>query len=119
MVHATTRIVTRPENHDQAFAILYSLAQRIKVESGCITCRVYEDTHEDSSLLLDEMWESEEDLNRHIRSDEYRNVLFVMEMAVEEPEIRFETVLQVTGMDTIEKERTGSRLGRSEEDEDE
>jgi quinol monooxygenase YgiN len=108
MIHATIRIVTSPENHDEAFAILYSMAQHIRVESGCIACRVYQNAHEDRALLFEEIWKSEEDLNRHIRSDEYRHVLLVVEMAVEKPEIRFETVSHVTGMETIEKVRAGS-----------
>ena len=107
MIHSTIRIVTRPDHQDEAFAILCSMAQRIRVESGCISCRVYQNTHEDRALLFEEIWMNEEDLNRHIRSDGYRNVLLVMEMAVEKPEIRFETVSNVTGMETIEQARSG------------
>ena len=105
MIHSTIRIVTKPENQDEAFAILYSMAQRIRVESGCVSCRVYQNAHEDRALLFEEIWMNEERLKRHIRSDEYRNVLFVMEMAMEKPEIRFETVSHVTGMETIEQAR--------------
>jgi quinol monooxygenase YgiN len=109
MIHATIRIITSPENQDEAFTILYSMAQYIRVESGCIACRVYQNAHEDRALLFEEIWKSEEELKRHIRSDEYRNILLVVEMAVEKPEIRFETVSHVTGMETIEKARASIR----------
>ena len=105
MIHSTLRIVTDPLKMAEAFAILLAMAERIRVMSGCISCRVYRDAQEDRSLMFEEIWKCEEDLNRHIRSDEYRNVLLVVEMAVEKPEIRFETVSQVTGMETIEKAR--------------
>ena len=34
----------------------------------------------------------------------------VMEMAVEKPEIRFETISSLTGLETIEKLRSGSEI---------
>jgi len=42
-------------------------------------------------------------------ADEYRKVLLVMEMALEPPEIKFETVSCSTGVETIEKARGASR----------
>jgi quinol monooxygenase YgiN len=108
MIHSTLRIVTDPAKLAEAFAILLSMAERIRVMSGCIACRVYRDAQEQSSLMFEEIWKNEEDLNRHIRSEEYRNVLLVAEMAVEKPEIRFETVSLVTGMETIEKVRSSA-----------
>ena len=43
-------------------------------------------------LVLEEVWRSEEDLDLHLRSEEYRNLLLVLEMALEQPEIRFDTI---------------------------
>jgi quinol monooxygenase YgiN len=109
VIHSTLRIVTHPAKREEAFAILRSMAERTRVESGCISCRVYRDAQEDRSLMFEEIWKNEEDLNRHIRSEDYRNVLLVVEMAVEKPEIRFETVSHVTGIETIEKARTDAQ----------
>jgi quinol monooxygenase YgiN len=111
MIHSTLRIVTNSAQWEEAFSILRSMAERTRVESGCISCRVYRDVHEDRSLMFEEIWKNEEDLNRHIRSDDYRNILLVVEMSVEKPELRFETVSHVTGMETIEKARTGRISG--------
>ena len=105
MIHSTVRIVTGAEKREEAFAILRSMAERTRVKSGCITCRIYRDAQEEHSIMLEEIWKDEEDLNRHLRSDEYRNVLLVMEMAVEQPEIRFETISRTNGIEIIEKAR--------------
>jgi hypothetical protein len=43
--------------------------------------------------------------NLHLRSDEYRNLLLILEMALEQPEIRFDTISGSTGIETIEKAR--------------
>lgn len=105
MIHSTIRISTNPEKSDEAVIILRTMAERTRTISGCIACRTYRDVHEGSTLMFEAIWENEEDMNHHLRSDEFRNVLLAMEMGVEMPEIRFETVSHVTGMETIEKAR--------------
>jgi hypothetical protein len=44
-------------------------------------------------------------MERHLQSDEYRRVLLVLEMAIKQPEIRFDTIMSSTGIETIEKAR--------------
>jgi hypothetical protein len=56
--------------------------------------------------MLEEIWRFEEDLNRHLRSDEYRNLLLALELAVKRPEIAFNTISGSTGIETIEKARS-------------
>ncbi len=97
--------MTQPEKRDEALAILRSMAERTRVEYGCIACRIFRDVEEENSIMLEEIWKNEENLNRHLRSNEYRNVLLAMEMAVKQPEIRFETVSHSTGVETMEKVR--------------
>ena len=108
MIHSTIRVVLNRKKQEDALIILRSLAERTRVLPGCLACRVYRDVQQGRALLFDQIWMNEEDLNRHIRSDEYRNILLVMEMAAEKPEIRFETFSNVTGMETIENLRMGS-----------
>lgn len=110
MIHSTIRIVTIPEKRDEAETILCTVAARTRVVSGCIACRAYHDAQEDRALMLEAIWDNEEDMNRHLRSEEFRNVLLVMEMAVEQPEIRFETFSRVTGIETIKKVRSSNSI---------
>jgi hypothetical protein len=67
----------------------------------------------DGCTWCSEVWRAEEDLDLHIRSDEYRNLLMVLEMALEQPEIRFDTISSSTGIETIEKIRKATQ-GRRE-----
>jgi hypothetical protein len=55
--------------------------------------------------MFQQLWSNGESLGRHIRSEEYRQVLLVLEMAVEKPEIRFDTILRSAGIETIERAR--------------
>ena len=83
------------------------MSERIRLLSGCASCRAYNDVQDDRMLMLETIWENEADMNRCLRSEDFRNVLFAMEMAVEMPEIRFASVIKVTGMEAIEKARSG------------
>ncbi len=53
---------------------------------------------------------SEEDLQRHLQSEKYRNILLVVEMAAEPPEIRFDLIAHTSGVETIENARNDSGL---------
>ena len=106
MVLSTIRMIISPKKRDEALKILKSTAEQCKVHSGCLGCYIYEDVQEDNVLMFEETWRNEEDLGQHLRSEGYRNVLLVMEMALKHPEVRFNTVSISTGMETIEKARS-------------
>jgi quinol monooxygenase YgiN len=98
-------MVIPPNNQKDALEILSSMAEQIRFEPGCISCRLYRDVQEEHTLMLEEIWASETDLQRHLQSDKYRKVLLVVEMAAEPPEIRFDIMAHSSGVETIEKAR--------------
>jgi quinol monooxygenase YgiN len=105
-VHATIRVLISPKQRKEALMILGSIIEQTKIEEGCISCRLYQDVHQEGALMLQQLWSNEMDLHRHLRSDKFHTVLLVIEMATEPPEIRFESVAQSAGMEVIEKART-------------
>ena len=106
MIHATIRMKMPGQKAKEAMEILRSVAERTRVEPGCISCRIYRDDQDEHTILVEEFWKSQEELERHLRSAEYRNVLLVVEMAHEKPEISFCEFSGSTGVETIEKART-------------
>jgi quinol monooxygenase YgiN len=106
MIRSTLRMALPAKKLREALGILCPLAERIRVEQGCLGCRVYKDAHESNVLMFEEAWQSEADVNQHLRSHQYRDLLLVMEMAVAAPEVRFDTVARSTGFETIEAART-------------
>jgi quinol monooxygenase YgiN len=109
MIHATIRMKMPVQKEKEALEVLRSVAERTRVEPGCISCRIYRDDQDERAILLEEFWKSQEELARHLRSPEYRNVLLVVEMAHEKPEISFCEFSGSTGVETIEKARTQVR----------
>ena len=65
-------------------------------------CRLYEEDGSEETVLYVEQWESEEDLQRHIRSDLYRRILEAMELSCRSPEVAFHSVSATAGMELIE-----------------
>jgi quinol monooxygenase YgiN len=105
MVHARIRMVMPPNKRVEALRILMSVTERTRIEPGCISCRIYQDVADKHIILIDESWANKEDLERHLCSEDYLKILLVIEMAVETPEIRFDTIARSTGVDTIRKAR--------------
>jgi quinol monooxygenase YgiN len=108
MILATVRMKMRPEKRDEALKILRSTARLSRMRTGCLGCHIYVDAQEDDVLMFEELWKSEEDMERHLRSGEYRAVLLVMEMALEHPKVRFDRVSASLGIETIEKARSAA-----------
>jgi quinol monooxygenase YgiN len=109
MIQTTIRMKIPSQKSGEALRILRSMAEEFRDEPGCLSCHIYGDLQENNVLMLNEVWRSEEDLNLHLRSNEYRNLLLVLEMATKEPEIRFDTISSSTGIETIEGARSPAR----------
>ena len=109
MIHATVRMVLPPDKRVEAMKILNLVAERCRAIRGCLTCRIYHDEQQEAIFMLEEVWENQEDLDRHLRSNDYRNVLLVTEMAIEPPEIKFQTVSHSAGVEIVEKARGCTR----------
>jgi quinol monooxygenase YgiN len=105
-VRSTIRMLMPLKKQGEAMEILGSIAEQIQFEPGSISCRLYRDAHDPRALMLEEIWASENELQRHLRSDRYCKVLLVVEMAAEPPEIRFDTIAHSSGVETIEKARS-------------
>jgi quinol monooxygenase YgiN len=111
MILATVRMAIPPQKRDEALKILRLTAEECGIQPSCLSCRIYEDVREHGVLMFEERWRSQEDLERHLRSDGYYKVLLVMEMALELPDIRFDTISGSTGIETVEKARNSTVRG--------
>lgn len=109
MILSTIRIEMAPQKIDEALRVLRSVAELCRYDRGCVSCHIYNDLQKKDTLMLQEVWRAEEDLTRHIRSEEYRNLLLVLEMAVKQPEIKFHSISRSTGLETIEKAKSHAR----------
>jgi quinol monooxygenase YgiN len=104
MILATVRMDFAQDKLSEAVQILRSIIERTRAKPGCISCSIYEDMQK-QHIVFEEKWRSDEDLQRHLGSEEYKKVLLVIEMACAPPEIRFDTIASTSGVEVIEKAR--------------
>ena len=113
MILARVRMMIPRRSHDGALKILKSMAEQNRVHLGCLSCRVYKDVEEDTVIVYEEIWRTAEDLESHLRSEGYNKLLLVMEMALQSPEVSFDTISRSSGIEIIEKVRKSGSLAES------
>jgi len=102
MIVFTMRVTARPKKRPEMLQALHSLLGPMSVQPGCLRCRLYQDADDEDVLTWIEEWESREQMDRHVRSPEYRTLLSVMDLSAVQPEVRFNTVVETAGMELIE-----------------
>ena len=105
-VRSSIRMLIPVDKQREALDILGGVIDQVQFEPHCISSRLYRGVDETRAILLEELWESGRDILEHLKSDVYRRVLLVVEMAEEPPDISFETITQTGGVEIIEKART-------------
>jgi quinol monooxygenase YgiN len=105
MILASFKMMIPSDKRSEVVSLLSRTVERTRVEPSCVSCHFYHDFQDERGLVLEEIWKTEDDLVRHLKSEDFRNVLLVAEMSLVAPEIIFSTVIPGSGMTTIEKAR--------------
>ena len=102
MILATLKMVVRPERRGDLLEAMRGMLEPARVERGCLNYCLYEDVEDRNTFFLLEEWETQQDLERHILTENQQRLLTVMDFLSEQPELRFNTVSHTVGMDLIE-----------------
>ena len=109
MISALLTIPVSGKSKDEVVRLLRSLIEPTRVETGCITCRLYCELNDTNVLTWVEEWETRADLDRHLRSSRFTQILAALDMADTQPEVRFNTVVATSGLGLIEEARGRKR----------
>ncbi|MBI4773199.1 MAG: antibiotic biosynthesis monooxygenase [Deltaproteobacteria bacterium] len=105
MITATLRVTVPAHRRSEVLDLLRSVIEPTQVEPGCLSCRLYQDLENEEALLFEEEWKTQADLDRHIRSDRYVQILAAIDMSSKPPEIRFNTIARTKGIEAIRAAR--------------
>ena len=105
MIIETVRIAVMPSKCKQLLRALAAWAGPTAVESGCLSCRVLEETSAPQAFCYQAQWKTEDDLLRHIRTEHYKRLLALMELGTTPPLVEFHTVTETRGLAFIERTR--------------
>lgn len=108
MIVFTLRMVAPRARRHELLQSLTALLGPTRVQPGCTGCRLYADMENLSVFTFASEWESQADLDRCLRSDGFRTVLAAMDLSVEAPEIRFDSISRRAGLEVIAAVRNSS-----------
>ena len=110
-VIVTLHMKVDPEMRWQILKTIHSITGPTSAQPDCQHCELFGSTMNDDTLLLLEKWKSQEALEQHIQSEDFRKIMSAMDSASEPPEINFYTIASTAGMDQVENilnEKTAS-----------
>ena len=78
-----------------------------RFETGCVECSAWMEL--DGTVRYTELWASEADVRRRVRSDHFTSLLSVLESA-REASVQFDFVSSTRGLDFVQQVRNESAL---------
>lgn len=101
MIQAAFRIVAPEEKREEALQVLLCLKGPTEVSRGCRSCRILQDAEDKNTLVCLEEWDTQDDLEEHLRSERFRRLLPYIELSVEPPEVSFNAIKKVHGIELL------------------
>jgi quinol monooxygenase YgiN len=101
MVQAWFRIVAPEEKRDEILEVVLRLKGPTEVSTGCRKCEVLQDVEDADVLVCLEQWDTQADLEEHLRSERFRRLLPYIDMSLEPPEVHFGTIDQGRGIEFL------------------
>jgi quinol monooxygenase YgiN len=101
MVVFTLRLLATADTRAEIVQSLRALIGPTQAERGCVGCRLQQDADDPNVLTFVEEWTHQEDLDRHMASDDYHRLLLVMDMASAPPDVTLMTVMDESPLDRI------------------
>ena len=98
-----------PEKRKELVQTLLGMIEPSRRVKGCISHHVYQNLENDNRFILVEEWQSKEDLDVRLQSDQFSALLGAMNLLSEAADIQFSTVFSTAGMEVVEAAR-GRRL---------
>ena len=105
MIISNLRLLLSEPNRRRVISSLTPVIGWTRVQPGCRACHLLTDPDDPRVLVLWEEWDCQDNLDIHLRSEQYRRILAAIELAQEAPEIRFNTVATRGGFEVVEAAR--------------
>jgi quinol monooxygenase YgiN len=94
-------VLVAPERREDLRRAFSSLLGPTRVEPGCISCHLYQEAGNLNRFCLETRWKTDQELIRHLRSEQYRNLLILLEVSSEPPLIEFHDVVETKGLELV------------------
>jgi quinol monooxygenase YgiN len=107
MIIEQISVLVAPERREDLRRAFSALLGPTSVEPGCICSDLYQEAGNPNRFCLETRWKTDQELIRHLRSERYRNLLILLELSSEPPQIEFHDVAETKGLELIHAVRKG------------
>lgn len=94
-------IVCSPGKSEELRRGLSALVSPTTVEPGCMGCSLYTEVSNANKFYFETRWRSEAELFKHLRSEQYRHLLILIELGKEPPTVEFHDVSKTQGLELV------------------
>ena len=101
MILAIIKMNALPTKRKELLQKFQALIQPMRKEKGCLHCSVYLDIENKNTFCMIEEWQTQEDMDNHLRSDLFSVLLGAKTLLRAPPEIIFNTVSNKAGMEAV------------------
>jgi len=106
MILSTLRVVISPRERPEVLRILRVFMGHTTARTGCAGFSVAQDLTNHEVITISDRWVTRDDLDAHVRSAEYRLLLTVIDLSVTPPEISFDELQHLGGLDLVHAVRS-------------
>jgi len=106
MILSTVRLVISPQERPEVLRILRVFMGHTTARTGCAGFSVSQDLTNHEVITISDRWVTRDDLDAHVRSAEYRLLLTVIDLSVTPPEISFDELQHLGGLDLVHAVRS-------------
>lgn len=99
----TLRMAFEGATRAEALRVLRSLVGPVRSHRGCLATRLMQDVDDERTVTWIERWRQREDHEHHLRSDAFRRLLAVMDLAAEPPLFEVDEVSRRHGFELVEE----------------
>jgi len=105
LIIITIEMEVPPDKTKELLQTLLAIIERIRMETGCISCDFLKDVGDENRYRIIGKWKRQYDLNHHMRSEEFSVLCGAMILLQKQPEIRLDVVSCTKGMESLHKAR--------------
>ena len=109
MIEATILMNVVPAKREELRQTLSSMTEDILREEGCTSCKIYQDVNNENIFRLIEEWETQENLDNHIKTEIFSALMGTKSYLVAHPEITIKEASSIAETEDVKKARDGSR----------
>ncbi len=102
MIMSTVRLAISERHRPEVLRTLRVLMGHATAKAGCTGFSISQDVTNRETLTICDQWATREDLDDYVRSAEYRLLLAVIDLSVTPPDISFDDLGHIGGLELVQ-----------------